>query len=117
MGAPEMKQVKAIDVKPYRWALWCSVGDSGKPFENEIVGRKWSPDGKLIWFMLDSHNFYSAAPGEVLELVPLVEESELGASRLGGSGRTEEFYAMVDANDAKSFVQPCPPCPTCGAPR
>lgn len=66
---PETQRVKAIDVKPGYWALWCSIED-GKPFANTITNRRWSEDGTKIWFMLDSHNFISAKAEEELELVP-----------------------------------------------
>lgn len=67
---PEETAIKAIDVKPYRWALWCSVGGS-EPFLNDIVCRKWSEDGEEIVFMLDSHNYLSSKPDDELNLVPI----------------------------------------------
>lgn len=70
MKKPRMKSVRAIDVVPYRWALWCSVGDDPRPFENLIVHAGWFDDGERIAFGLDSHNGFSAAPDDVLELVP-----------------------------------------------
>jgi hypothetical protein len=69
MTTPETKKVRAIDVVPYRWGLWCTVGDS-KPFVNDIEGVSWSDDGQHIWFMLGTHNFYKAEPNEIVELVP-----------------------------------------------
>lgn len=66
---PEQVQIRARDVKPYHWAVWCTVGDSTRPFANTIVSRKWSEDGEKIWFMLDTHNFDSAGPDEMLWLV------------------------------------------------
>ena len=71
MNTPETKKVRAIDVKPHFWGIWCTVGDCKDPFVNEIVSRKWSDDHKTIWFMLESHNFSEAAPDEEMELVPL----------------------------------------------
>lgn len=66
---PEMCRVKARDVVPYHWALWCSIED-GKPFANEIVHVSWSDDGERIWFGLETHNAFSAGPDEEVELVP-----------------------------------------------
>ena len=65
----EAQKVKAIEVVPYEWAIWCSVAGS-QPFANEIVAQKWSDDGQHIWFMLESHNFLKAAPDDVLDLLP-----------------------------------------------
>lgn len=65
---PEQIEVRAIDIVPYEHAIWCSVGDSA-PFANSIVSRRWSEDGKHIWFMLDSHNFHKAAPDELVRVV------------------------------------------------
>lgn len=67
MVSPVMERIKAIDVKDYHWALWCTVG-GGPPHENPIVAARWTDDGRLS-FMLDSHNFFSADPDEELELV------------------------------------------------
>jgi hypothetical protein len=72
---PKTEKVRAIDVKPYRWALWCTVEGSSKPFANEICIRKWSDDGEKIIFMLDSHNFLFARPDEELELIPIPNPS------------------------------------------
>lgn len=67
---PEVVRVRAGDVEPYEWALWCRV-EGGEPFANQIVGRRVSEDGAHLWFMLDSHNFLRTTPDEVLELIPL----------------------------------------------
>lgn len=61
--------IRARDVIPHEWSLWCSVGDS-EPFENEICLVKWSEDGLSLWFMLESFNFLNATPDKILELVP-----------------------------------------------
>ena len=66
--SPPTVQVRARDVKPYHYGIWCSIGD-GKPFVNTICGVRWSEDGNSIWFMLESHNFDRADPDEVLDLV------------------------------------------------
>ena len=86
---PKKIRVKAIDVIPYRWSLWCTVGDCPDPFANEIVRRRWSEDGQHIWFMLESHNFLKAAPDDELELVPI---------RKGAY--SEDFLARTAAEDA-----------------
>lgn len=103
MTMPETKKVKAIDVMPYRWALWCTLGDS-KPFANLIVHRQWDSDGKRIVFGLDSHNFYFAAPDAELDLIP-ADMSTIPA----------DLLARMDARDAKTMAEiPNPPCPACG---
>lgn len=89
--APERVKVRAIDVKPYRWALWCSI-EGGPPFENEICLRRWSDDGQGIWFMLESHNFLYAEPNEILELVPYTCDFY-----------TAEMMAIRDAEDEKKM--------------
>lgn len=70
--SPKLEKVKAIDVKPYHYALWCSIEDD-KPFANEICLRKWTDDGEKIVFMLESHNFYFAEPDEMIEVIALSE--------------------------------------------
>ncbi len=72
-GETTQVRKRAIDVTPYEHAIWCTVGDS-KPYANTIVSRRWSEDGAKIWFMLDSHNFLSAAPDEEIDVV----ENETG---------------------------------------
>ncbi len=101
---PELVKVKAIDVKPDRWAEWCSVG-GGAPYANVICHRRWSEDGKSIWFMLESHNFLNALPDEVLELVPY-----------RSAYTTDERLAESDAADEVRMAvrPPAKACPTCG---
>ena len=70
MKTPEMKSERAIDARPYQWAVWCRVGGAPKPFANVIESRSWSEDGRHIWFLLGTHNFMKARPDEELELVP-----------------------------------------------
>lgn len=61
----------AIEVIPYHYSLRCIfTGNKERVVSVEIVGRHWSEDGEKIWFMLDSHNFYSAAPEEAMRVVP-----------------------------------------------
>lgn len=92
---PEQTKVRAIDVKPHHWGVWCTVGDRPEPFVNEIVTRKWSEDGSKILFMLDTHNFMSADPEEVLDLVemPLSPRPELAALREERDRRDDERMA------------------------
>lgn len=52
MTTPATKQVRAIDVRPYQWAIWCTVGRDTRPFANAIESRRWSEDGQTIWFLL-----------------------------------------------------------------
>lgn len=72
--APEMKKVRARDVVPYEWAVYCTMGDDPKPFANAIELVKWSEDGQHLWFLLGTHNTYKAAPDEEVELVPCVQD-------------------------------------------
>jgi len=106
----EPTQIKklAIDVTPYEHGIWCVVG-TGDPFVNTIVSRKWSDDGSKIWFMLDSHNFMSAKPDELVEVVEHTSPYYNG-----------EFQAKCLARDAEVMKArpvlkpPEPPCRSCG---
>jgi len=42
--APAIVRLRALDVTPYRFGLWCSVG-GGEPFANMICHRAWSDEG------------------------------------------------------------------------
>lgn len=101
---PAIIQKRAIDVTPINHAIWCTVGGSD-PFNNHIVNRRWSEDGSKIWFMLDSHNFISALPDELMEVVecrPLYHEA---------------LFNDCLARDAQEMaVRPTPPnkCDECG---
>jgi len=68
-----MQKVKILarNVKPYFYALKCYINeDQDKPIYNQIVGIKWCRLGdNILWFMLQTHNFFSAAPDDELELV------------------------------------------------
>lgn len=68
MDEPIQIKKRAIDVVPYLYGIWCTVADS-EPFINTVATRRWSEDGKKIWFMLDSHNFMSAEPEEEIDVV------------------------------------------------
>ncbi len=83
-AGPVIVEKPARDVVPYFHGIWCSIGGR-RPFVNEIVGRKWSDDGSEIWFMLDSHNFYSAKPDQmmrVVEIKPYLDKELLDNSLL-----------------------------------
>ena len=67
---PELVEVRALDIVVYEAAIWCSIED-GKPFANTIEHRGWSDDGEHIWFMLGTHNFYKAAPDDMVKVVQL----------------------------------------------
>lgn len=69
MEEPPVVQKRALDVTPLTHGIWCTVGEHPAPFVNAIVSRKWSDDGKFIWFMLDSHNFHRAEPDEMIHVV------------------------------------------------
>jgi len=68
MSEPKQIAMKAIDIVPYRYGIWCCIKD-GEPFVNTIVGQDWSEDGESIWFMLDTHNFLNARPDEMVDVV------------------------------------------------
>jgi hypothetical protein len=106
-AAPKTEKVRAIDVKPYEWGIWCTVGDGkggkSEPFVNAIESRKWSDDGKRIWFLLGTHNFQDATPDEEMDLVPMSRPK------------------FAPENDQAAFVakrptptRTCPSCAGCG---
>jgi len=97
---PQIIKVRALDAIPYHYGVWCTVGDEPKPFVNEIVTRRWSEDGKHIWFMLDSHNFMKADPDEELELVDSLRYSD-GDSHYGYS---KDFLEGVIEKDAERMA-------------
>lgn len=86
---PETVKVRARDVKPYHYAIWCSIGD-GKPFANDIVSMRWSEDGKSIWFMLESHNFDCVKPDDIIDLIEVKDAS---------SATLREKYASFKLGD------------------
>jgi hypothetical protein len=69
--APEVESVRARDVQPYVWGIWCEVEGIKEPFVNTIMSVKWSDDGERIFFGLETHNFDSRKPEEEIELVPI----------------------------------------------
>lgn len=94
---PEVVTLKARDVKPYHYGVWCTVGDpetgrESKPFSNTICVIKWSEDGEHLWFGLDTHNTIKVAPDEEIEVVP---------ERGPHAQRTRDRYAQ--------WVLPAPP--------
>jgi hypothetical protein len=105
---PATVKVKAIDVKPYRYAVWCTVedwkGDKGKPFANVIEHRGWSKDGESIWFMLGSHNFMNAKPDEEMELIEHDDKM------------SPDLMARFDKEDEEAMAKRprIAICPTCG---
>lgn len=70
MPDPDEIELRALDIVPYRFGIWCTVAGS-LPFVNPIVHRSWSEDGEYLWFMLDSHNFHKAKPDDMVKVVPL----------------------------------------------
>ena len=66
---PKTVMIKPTDARPYRYAIWCTVG-SGKPFPNTIVGGNWSEDGKTLGLWLDTHNYLQVDPDKEIEVVP-----------------------------------------------
>lgn len=90
------QQVRARDVKPFHWAQWCTVGGRSEPFANPICGVKWSEDGQRLWFLLETHNAFSADPDEMLDLMP---------------------YASSNASRHENFELPPPPVAMVTLPR
>ncbi len=82
---PIFLKIKAQEVKPYHYGLWTCIED-GEPFANCICSVKWSEDGKSLWFMLESHNFYKADPEEEIEVVDLSNNKSWSYSRKKTSG-------------------------------
>lgn len=103
MSEPNIIQKKAIDVTPYCHGMWCSFKD-GEPFINTIVHRKWSEDGKSIWFGLDFHNFYNAEPEELVNVVEI--DSEISADDLK---KIIAKDTKIMANRQPSLIN-CPCC-------
>jgi hypothetical protein len=60
--------VKAINIRPYFYDLACMMGDRG--FLNTLCCRRWAEDRSKIWWLLDSHNTFSAKPDEMVLVVP-----------------------------------------------
>lgn len=82
-------KIRARDVRPYHFAIWCSVG-GGKPHANTIALVKWSETWQQIVFCLESLNFDFRDPDEIVELIPVVP-SAFAAERYGpDSGWTLE---------------------------
>lgn len=96
--APTIIQVRAIDVKPNHYGIWCSIAGR-KPFINPIVLRRWSEDGQQISFMLDSHNFQFCKWDEMMDVVPYEMYP-----------KNKKLLAECDARDAEDMkhrpVQP-----------
>jgi len=93
MSEPVSVTLRARDVKPYHYGVWCSIED-GEPFANTICHIRWSDDGKYLWFGLDTHNTMKVEPDEEVEVIP-----ERGAH----SQRTRDRYA--------AWTLPPPPTP------
>jgi hypothetical protein len=67
-------KVRAIDIRPYQYALPCQLGKNGNHVLNEICIRRWRQDGEGLTFMMDSHNFFFANPHDLIEVVPIPED-------------------------------------------
>lgn len=96
-------EMRAIDIKPNRWALLCTFRGSDRVIENPIGPRRWSEDGESIWFMLDSHNTFNARPDELVSVVP-----HLGYA-------SPEALAQSDARDEEVMGRRTSMCPCCGS--
>lgn len=109
MSDPEFRSVRAIDVVPYHWGIWCTVQGDPNPFVNHIVGATWSDDGKHIWWMLESHNFQKAEPDEMVELVPIEPSEFFRQSGMKATAERWRWYAWgavraLAALDAKTYA-------------
>ncbi len=101
---PATEKVRAIEVQPYRWGLWCRIEGLKDPIVNQIVVKGWSDDGKTMHFMLDSHNFMTGIdPDEMLDLVPV----------------DDPYAPKTDRETWQDFAArrptPKPTCPVCGS--
>lgn len=105
MTTSEPKQVikKAIDVTPYYHGIWCTVGGS-EPMVNTVVARRWSDDGKSLWFMLDTHNFDRRDPDEEILVVELNPDV---------SDQTKKRWAKLDETMLLNRPIPTKECPHC----
>jgi len=90
---PKIIQVKAIDVVPYLYGVWCTVG-GGEPFVNGIDYVSWMEDGK-IGFGLDTHNFMDAEPDAMIDVVEI--EFEPGSWRAENRERHKKEHAAFVA--------------------
>lgn len=87
--------MKAINIIPYHYAQRCSFDDGETSFMNEVVGRRWSEDGTgKIWFMLESHNFFSAFPDEEVEFIEPYEGGYPEESRKRAKERDDHFMSQ-----------------------
>lgn len=89
MVEPTIVKKLAIDVTPNHHAIWCTSEERPQPFLNTIVRRKFSADYSRIHFMLDTHNFFSADPDELVDVVEQVPTMH------------QELLERLDAEDAK----------------
>lgn len=89
---PNLVAKRAIDVTPHEHGIWCSSA-GGPPFVNEIALRKWTDDGTRISVMLDSHNFDSWEPDEMVKVVEL------------GPPRFPELHAKWMRKDAERMAK------------
>ena len=94
-NAPSFERVRAMDVKPYRWALWTSFGDESQAFLNEIVGRVWSRDGESLILILESHNSFLVHPDEKIRVCKVTDKPH----------RTRSFYEAADARDDAAMMK------------
>lgn len=95
-------KMRAIDIMPYRTAIWCSVA-GGPPFWNEFVAKCWSADGERIWFMLESHNFDSFLPSEEVE-IGLQTEASLNPHQLKTKHPEWEAAAFLEKRPIRLSV-------------
>lgn len=64
-------RIPARDIRPIIWGYPCFTAE-GKFIINQIAIRRWSEDGKKIWFGLDTHNTFSAKPDDLVSVVALM---------------------------------------------
>lgn len=96
---PKQIKMKAIDVVPYLYGIYCTVEGDPKPFVNGIVLARWSEEkpGQII-FMLDTHNFDFRMADEEMEVVLL----ELGEYQQKNRDRYIAEHAAFKAKAPKA---------------
>lgn len=91
--------IRAIEIQPYKHAILCTIGDDPRVIANDFVTKRWSEDGKRISFMLDTHNFDSFEPDELVEVV-----ETLRACPAYKDLSAEEFLALRPITEVRNGV-------------
>lgn len=115
-SAPETVRIRAVDATPYLYGIWCAVPAAmDKPFVNDIVSRRWLPDGRIS-VMLDSFNFDIWDPDELIEVVPVelpefrrTPEFEARVTEEAQKFQAERIYSKRCSGESASFTNDHPP--------